>query len=130
MVRDCPLGFRFRPTEEELITLLWFKATNQQQHITDAVPKKKLYGVDALPWNIFAEDDVRWELSDDSGKKRTKRVTYAVTKLSKISPNKVARTAGSGMWEGQSKGKDVLNSRGETIGSIKMLSYVLNSGSP
>ncbi|XP_027184294.1 NAC domain-containing protein 30-like [Coffea eugenioides] len=130
MDRDCPIGFRFRPTEEEIITLLWLKASNQQKHTTDVVPEKILYGADASPWKLFRDDDVRWQLCDDSGKKHTKRMAYVFTKLSKMSANRTARTAGCGTWEGQAKAQDIPNSRGEIIGSRKMLSYVLNSGSP
>nr|XP_027099146.1 uncharacterized protein LOC113718439 [Coffea arabica] len=130
MDRDCLIGFRFRPTEEEIITLLWLKASNQQKHTTDVVPEKILDGADASPWKLFGADDLRWQLCDDSGKKRTKRMAYVFTKLSKMSANRTAKTAGCRTWEGQAKAQDIPNSRGEIIGLRKMLSYVLNSGSP
>ncbi|KAL3510615.1 hypothetical protein ACH5RR_030016 [Cinchona calisaya] len=47
-----------------------------------------------------------------------------------MSGRKIARTAGLGTWDGQSKDKDILNDSGEVnIGSMKMLNFVLNSGS-
>ncbi|KAL3501861.1 hypothetical protein ACH5RR_036310 [Cinchona calisaya] len=44
------------------------------------------------------------------------------------SPNKVARIAGSGTWDGETKKTEIRElSSGGIIGTKKMLSYVLNS---
>ncbi|KAL3510614.1 hypothetical protein ACH5RR_030015 [Cinchona calisaya] len=128
MVESTPIGFYFRPSGEELINLLSLKVTNQKlPHNT--VVEKTLYGNDAEPWKVFNDDD-NWQIFDESGRDNTKRILYVFTKLSRMSANKIARTAGFGTWEGQSKAKDVLNDGGDqVIGSMKMLNFVLNSGS-
>ena len=130
MADIIPIGFRFRPSEEELISLLWLKVTNQLDE-TDHVKEKILYGEGAEPWDVLGDDDVRWQFCDDSGKgASTKRMVYVFTKLRKLSAKKTARTAGLGTWDGETKSYPVEGMiTGEKIGSRKMLSYVLNFGS-
>ncbi|KAL3501844.1 hypothetical protein ACH5RR_036293 [Cinchona calisaya] len=126
-VEDAPaIGFRFRPTEQELLYLLLIKAAENDFQI-DEVEDKTLYGEDAAPWQVFRDDD-HWLTFDDCGNGR-KKILYAFTKLTKLSPNKVARIAGSGTWDGETKKTEILDFSGQIIGTKKMLSYVLNSGS-
>nr|XP_027088509.1 NAC domain-containing protein 91-like [Coffea arabica] len=130
MADNIPIGFRFRPSEEELIFLLWLKVTNQLDE-TDHVKKKILYGEGAEPWDVLGDDDVCWQFYDDSGKgASTKRMVYVFTKLKKLSSKKTARTTSLGTWDEETKSYPVEDMiTGEEIGSRRMLSYVLNSGS-
>ncbi|KAL3510613.1 hypothetical protein ACH5RR_030014 [Cinchona calisaya] len=128
MVESLPIEFYFRPSGEQLINLLSLKVTNQKlPH--NIVVEKTLYGNEAEPWKVFNDDD-NWQIFDESGRNNTKGMLYVFTKLFSMSANKIARTAGFGTWEGQSKAKDVLKDGGnQVIGSTKTLNFVLNSGS-
>ncbi|XP_027086470.1 NAC domain-containing protein 66-like [Coffea arabica] len=130
MADNIPIGFHFRPSEEELIFLLWLKVANQLDE-TDHVKENILYGESAEPWDVLGDDDVCWQFYDDSGKgASTKRMVCVFTKLKKLSSKKTARTTSLGMWDEETKSylvEDMIT--GEKIGSRRMLSYVLNSGS-
>ena len=103
MADNIPIGFRFRPSEEELISLLWLKVTNQLDE-TDHVKEKILYGDGAEPWDVLGDNDVRWQFYDDSRKRAsTKRMVYVFTKLTRLSAKKTARTTGLGTWDGETK---------------------------
>ncbi|KAL3501846.1 hypothetical protein ACH5RR_036295 [Cinchona calisaya] len=89
-------GFRFRPTEQELLYLLLIKAAENDFQI-DQVKDKTLYGEDAA-WQVFRDDD-HWLIFDDCGNGR-KRIVNAFTKLTKLSPNKDATYCNSDLGRG------------------------------
>ncbi|XP_027088497.1 NAC domain-containing protein 4-like [Coffea eugenioides] len=125
MADIIPIGFRFRPSEEELISLLWLKVTNQLDE-TDHIKEKILYSDGAEPWDVLGDNDVRWQFYDDSEKgASTKRMVYVFAKLTRLSAKKAGRTTGLGTWDGETKSYPVEDmSTGEKIGSRRMLSYV------
>lgn len=128
MAENYPIGCRFRPAEEELLLLLREKVTNPL-FLPDEVKEKTVYGKGASPWDVFADDDLRWEPCDESGKNGNKKMVYVFTELNKLSAKKTSRTAGSGTWDGENKATSIDLIEGCKIGSRKMFSYVLNSGS-
>lgn len=130
MANSIPIGCRFRPTEEELISLLWPKITNQLQE-TDDVKEMTLNGEGASPWRVFGDDNaIHWQIFDENEKKAsTKEMVYVFTKLTKLNDKRTARTAGSGTWEGETKKTPVENSLQQDASSSYVGNYWFASNS-
>ncbi|CAI9100107.1 OLC1v1037037C1 [Oldenlandia corymbosa var. corymbosa] len=129
------VGFRFRPTQQELLWLLERKACGEAiSKYTSTVLEKELYGPEASkePWNVFSDvPDQMWELYDECAGKNShaRRVVYVVTKLSQMSEKKISRSAGRGTWNGETTNKPVMDLQGggKIIGYHKQLTYTVKS---
>ncbi|CAI9096050.1 OLC1v1032117C1 [Oldenlandia corymbosa var. corymbosa] len=124
-------GVRFKPTRQELISLLRHKVSGKEvSSVTDSVLEKSLYGGEGFePWNVFSgiDDDNYWGFYDESVTNDTRRVIYVITTLSRKSAKKMSRTAGCGTWELQTKRETIKNYNGDKIeGSMRMLKYVVD----
>ncbi|KAL2509197.1 NAC domain-containing protein [Forsythia ovata] len=123
-----PLGYRFEPTDEELIhCYLEKKVKGLPLPWNVSIVERDLYGENANPWNVLSDNDpwdnysITWDR--DRMKSTVKKKLYVFTNLSKISKKRTERRAGCGTWNGQTSGKSIKNSNGEIIGSGKMLSF-------
>ncbi|CAA2959899.1 NAC transcription factor 25-like [Olea europaea var. sylvestris] len=123
---NFPPGYRFQPTDQELIIFyLEKKAKNLPLPWNCSIVERDLYGEHATPWNVFSDNDP-WDISITSErdrKKSTKMTLYVFTKLLKFGKKRTERRAGCGTWDGQTGAKIIENWNGEIIGSSKMLSF-------
>ncbi|XP_059632149.1 NAC domain-containing protein 41-like [Cornus florida] len=113
-----PLGFRFIPTEEELLThFLRRKLKQESLPYEGVILERDVYG--EAPWNIFTAEDPWHSL------KSNEFVIYVFTQLKKIDREKkrIVRRAGCGTWDGQTGIKNIYNKERELIGFNKMLSF-------
>ncbi|KAL3635374.1 hypothetical protein CASFOL_019921 [Castilleja foliolosa] len=122
-----PFGYRFIPTNEELIEYyLLRRAKELPIHFNRHILNKPLYGENSNPSQVFRDvDDSNWVISEGNDFKEVDRVIYVFTKLSKINNGKtrISRRAGNGTWKGQTGGKNINNGSGQLIGSMKMYSF-------
>lgn len=127
-----PVGLRFRPTQQELISLLQEKTRGSEiSAFTNCVLEKNLYGKEGMePWKVFSHvENDKWEFYDEAGKNDKKRVLFVVTKLTKMSARKTGRIAGGGTWDGQTPGKPVKDYQDrKVVGYMKLLNYVIDPG--
>ncbi|KAL0383293.1 UNVERIFIED_CONTAM: protein CUP-SHAPED COTYLEDON 1 [Sesamum calycinum] len=122
-----PPGFHFAPTDQELITFYLSRMAMGLQLPWNPILEKTMYGENANPWDVFA--DVQWDTSvvtrEDKESKNVKRVIYVFTKLSKVcGKTRIARTAGSGTWDGQTGARKIYNKSGQVIGQMKMFTFI------
>ncbi|KAF7126959.1 hypothetical protein RHSIM_Rhsim11G0116000 [Rhododendron simsii] len=91
---SVPVGYRFTPTDQELvIDYLRKKSKGAEALPCDVVFEREIYGTgNKAPWQIFTENDP-WEEGS----------VYVLTKLIKArgSDKRIARTAGCGSWHGE-----------------------------
>ncbi|KAL0355014.1 UNVERIFIED_CONTAM: NAC domain-containing protein 2 [Sesamum radiatum] len=121
-----PPGFHFAPTDQELITFYLSGKAMGLQLPWNPILEKTIYGENADPWDVF--DDVQWDTSvvtrEDKESKNVKRVVYVFTKLSKVNgKTRIARTAGSGTWDGQTGARKIYNKSRQVIGQMKMFTF-------
>ncbi|KAK9267006.1 hypothetical protein L1049_021401 [Liquidambar formosana] len=104
-----PVGFRFHPSDRELVLhYLYRKVIGKPLSCENVVRDCDLYG-ERGPWEIVSE-----------------KVGYFFTKLKKKtdSGSRIDRTVGStGTWKSQDVGDPVLDEGGRCIGRKKMLVY-------
>ncbi|OMO69178.1 No apical meristem (NAM) protein [Corchorus capsularis] len=87
---QLPPGFRFRPTEEQLLHGYLLKKVRGEALPCDIVTDCEIYGErDKEPWKIFDENSTE--------------KFYVFTQLKKKNPNgkRIERKAGIGSWKGQ-----------------------------
>jgi hypothetical protein len=108
-----PLGFRFKPTDEELISHYLVNRVKGEQLSWDGIPDCDLYG-EKPPWEICGDKE--------------EEKAYFFTELKKLSKNRVARTAGCGVWHENSSVK-IYDNRGDIIGARKLFNFNVKEGS-
>ncbi|OMO72482.1 No apical meristem (NAM) protein [Corchorus capsularis] len=117
MAVQLPPGFRFMPTEEQLLHGYLLKKVKGEALPCDIVTDCDIYGDGKEPWKIFGENSTE--------------KFYVFAKLKKVSANgkNIERKAGTGTWKGQ-KPKIVKDSNNNHIGLNKSFVFqVKNSGS-
>lgn len=122
-----PVGYRFVPSDKELIlNYLLPRSARQSYPYVNEIVERNLYGAGANPWDVL--NDVHWvhQVTEDenTGTVKVKSTTYVVTNLTTKSEKscRVERTAGSGTWKGQQKGKEIIHD-GKLIGYKKSFSF-------
>ncbi|KAI9156777.1 hypothetical protein LWI28_012061 [Acer negundo] len=121
---DAPLGFRFRPSDEELVKDYLLKKVRGQQLPCNGIQFCDLYG-DKSPWEIFLHGTDHELLEKDHR-------FYVFTTLKKAGLQRVSRVAGCGTWHGDKKTvkiyADKKNKKG-LIGYKKNFTFKLKTGS-
>ncbi|KAK2634824.1 hypothetical protein Ddye_029616 [Dipteronia dyeriana] len=121
---DAPLGFRFRPSDEELVKDYLLKKVRGQQFPWNGVQICDLYG-DKPPWEIFLHGTDHELLEKD-------HKFYVFTKLKKAGQKRVSRVAGCGTWHGDKRTvmiyADKKNKSG-LIGFKKNFTFKVKNGS-
>ncbi|KAH1045636.1 hypothetical protein J1N35_036420 [Gossypium stocksii] len=106
---QIPVGFRFLPTKEEILSDYLQPFIKGDPIPSGAMEELDIYGPNREPWNIFDQD-----LAESF---------WVITKLKKKSKSRIERTAGDGCWL-QQYIKEVKNSDGgEVIGYDKYFTY-------
>ncbi|XP_059434362.1 NAC domain-containing protein 82-like [Corylus avellana] len=115
MSRNLPLGFRFRPTEVEIIDYLWLKITGNDGE------------VDFIPVVDFFKQEP-WELPGLSGiaTKDQQRFCFSPPDMKQPNGKLFNRTTNSGFWKVTGKDKEIW-SGGRLIGKKKILVFHLGS---
>ncbi|GMI92995.1 NAC domain containing protein 2, NAC-REGULATED SEED MORPHOLOGY 1 [Hibiscus trionum] len=110
-----PPGFRFAPTDYELIEdYLSNKARGQPLPCDEDIHDCEIYG-DKEPWKLFGET--------------TSETCYVFTKLRKKGKGRrIDRTAGSGTWKGQ-RTDPVMDSEKNHVGDRKLFVFKVEGGS-
>ncbi|EYU23163.1 hypothetical protein MIMGU_mgv1a020477mg [Erythranthe guttata] len=116
-------GYRFLPSDEELINCYLLKESMGIQLPWNPMSKKDIYG-EKDPWEVL--QDVHWD--DFHCEKKFKHVTYVLTKLLRLNgKTRIARRTKSGTWKGQTSGKEIYDeSSGHLIGLSKMFTFYEN----
>ncbi|KAI5640867.1 hypothetical protein M9H77_00535 [Catharanthus roseus] len=121
------IGFRFHPTDEDMLLLLRHKAQGNtiNPKLSPMIVERDFYSENGTPWIIFKQDDPWQTMVTESGKliKDTKYL-YVITRLKKISASKnnIIRAAGCGTWDGQT-GKNYIKDKNKIIGFKKMFHF-------
>ncbi|KAI8531985.1 hypothetical protein RHMOL_Rhmol11G0177800 [Rhododendron molle] len=98
-----PVGYRFRPTDQELVIDYLGRKSKGKSLPCDAVFEREIYGTgNKAPWQIFTENDPWTESS-----------VYVLTKLIKArgSDKRIARTAGCGSWHGETSPEPIYDNQ-------------------
>ncbi|KAK6148035.1 hypothetical protein DH2020_018947 [Rehmannia glutinosa] len=127
-----PPGFRFRPTDQQLITSYLLRMAMGLPILPwNRILEKDVYGKNADPWVVFSDiNDSHWEIHVKESKKIINREIYVFTKLSKVNAEKtrIKRRAGCGTWNGQATRK-IYNESRKLIGFMKTFTYeVMKAG--
>ncbi|XP_060211413.1 NAC domain-containing protein 83-like [Lycium barbarum] len=112
-----PMGYRFHPTDRELLKyLLGFVRNEPLPEQYQLMQQVNLYG-DKDPWQIFE--------AYDNGNDNNNNARYFITpqKKEKLAWKRFSRTVGKGTWKPQSKGKEVFDDKGRVMGYVKSLKY-------
>ncbi|XP_022860409.1 NAC domain-containing protein 104-like [Olea europaea var. sylvestris] len=125
MAFSIPPGFRFKPTEQELITLFLKRKAMGFPLTCNRIIDRNLYGKNGTPWDVFSNNDP-WEIVGDSEVDVLKKEIYVFTKLEKITRKHIVRVAGCGTWDGKSTPKDIWNCEGKIIGVKKWFTFKVN----
>ncbi|XP_058203064.1 NAC domain-containing protein 1-like [Rhododendron vialii] len=108
-----PKGYRFRPTDQELLLKYLEKKCSNEALPCDVVIDREIYG-DKAPWQNFTDEDP-WEISKTKDMKtdlwKTEGTIYVFTTLIKASQNRIARKAGCGSWHGETAREEVKNGK-------------------
>ncbi|KAG5554566.1 hypothetical protein RHGRI_012207 [Rhododendron griersonianum] len=135
-----PIGYVFRPTDEELLVDYLEKKATGQPLPCDVVIEREMYGAgDKAPWQIFTDKDP-WEIcktEDNKGKVKTEGTIYVFTTLIKARKNsdriarksRIARTASCGTWHGETALEQVLDDEGCVIGNKRTLCFEITDES-
>ncbi|KAF7145071.1 hypothetical protein RHSIM_Rhsim04G0194200 [Rhododendron simsii] len=127
-----PTGYRFRPTDEEILVDYLEKKATGQPLPCDVVMEREMYGAgDKDPWQIFTDKDP-WEIcetEDNKGKVKTEGTIYVFTTLIKAGKSRIARTAGCGTWHGETALEQVLDDEGCVIGNKRTLCFEITDES-
>ncbi|KAG5554562.1 hypothetical protein RHGRI_012203 [Rhododendron griersonianum] len=129
-----PIGYVFRPTDEELLVDYLEKKATGQPLPCDVVIEREMYGAgDKAPWQIFTDKDP-WEIcktEDNKGKVKTEGTIFVFTTLIKVRKNsdRIARTAGCGTWHGETALEQVLDDEGCVIGNKRTLYFEITDKS-
>jgi len=113
MAAFLPVGFRFRPSDEELVRDYLLKKVMGEELPWDGIGECDLYG-EKPPWEICG---------DQEGEK-----VYFFAKLRKLSKSRVARTAGSGVWH-ENSSHHIYDEEGDVIGARKLFCFKVKDGS-
>ncbi|XP_026385264.1 NAC domain-containing protein 96-like isoform X2 [Papaver somniferum] len=109
-------GFRFNPTDEEMISsYLAPKVRNELDMDCDwYIHEKNIYEYDS-PSDLFQEF-------------QSNHSRYFFSKIKKVSPNskKVKRCTGDGTWKGEDKGADITDNDEIIIGTRKQFTFKWN----
>ncbi|KAG5564348.1 hypothetical protein RHGRI_000520 [Rhododendron griersonianum] len=116
-----PPGYRFRPTDEELLDFLKQKSKGNAVPC-DVVIERQIYGADdKAPWQIFTDEDP-WEICRTKDEKtnlwKTEGMIYVFSSLIKGRGKKRARTAGCGSWHGETALEQVFDMDEDDISMI------------
>ncbi|XP_057811231.1 NAC domain-containing protein JA2-like [Salvia miltiorrhiza] len=123
MAMNIPIGFRFIPTDEELIGgFLWPRLMGMELP-WNGIVEKDIYGDNAEPWKVFSDVVDGWQTKKEGS--AIKSSIYAFTTLKNVPNSKrISRRAGGGTWGGQTGPKKIIRSdTGEIIGHSKMFSF-------
>ncbi|KAH7861206.1 hypothetical protein Vadar_023076 [Vaccinium darrowii] len=124
-----PPGFLFRPTDELLVSYYLERKFMGLPLPCDLIIERDIYGTgDKAPWQIFTDEDP-WEICKTNGKNgsKTEGTIYVLTTLIKASKNRVARTAGCGVWHAETALEKILNDHGSVIGYKRMLCFQITN---
>ncbi|KAK4359689.1 hypothetical protein RND71_021918 [Anisodus tanguticus] len=107
------LGFRFHPTDEELINYLKGFVLRGALPPTGVIKVADLFG-DSEPWKIL----------EASGEK----IRYFLSRLKRFknSTKKFPRTVGKGIWKGQTSGEPIIDGSKNIIGYKRSLKYQID----
>ncbi|KAG8379141.1 hypothetical protein BUALT_Bualt07G0057300 [Buddleja alternifolia] len=131
-----PEGFRFVPTEEELISSYLLKKAMGLPLPSKHILEKDLYGEKASPWDVLSDvSKAYWDLhvpvnhDDEKEIKKVKKTIYVFTRLKRVNGRRGnARSAGCGTWKGQTVGRKICKgSTREEIGLMKMFTFIPNN---
>ncbi|XP_023896597.2 NAC domain-containing protein JA2 [Quercus suber] len=114
------VGFRYDPTDEELMKILMKKVNDVEQthlnhHFDYIVNDCEIYGK-IPPWEIY-DSHAHYHLHT------FRRKLYVFTDLKTTTGNRVCRAAACGTWLEKSKPKRMYDSQGNVIGINRMLSF-------
>ncbi|XP_030964125.1 protein BEARSKIN1-like [Quercus lobata] len=114
------VGFRYDPTDEELMKILMKKVDDAEQthlnhHFDFIVNDCEVYG-EIPPWEIY-DSHTHYHLHTFH------RKLYVFTDLKTTTGNRVCRAAACGTWLEKSKPKRIYDSQGNVIGIDRMLSF-------
>lgn len=110
-----PVGFRFRPNEEELLCFYLRSKINGERFPNGLVHNCNVYG-DQEPWHV-------WEAYKDPLDQETKEL-YFFTDQPKKMRSITIRRVGTGTWRGENTGKKVhASGSGRVIGSRTRFMY-------
>ncbi|XP_062175571.1 NAC domain-containing protein JA2-like [Alnus glutinosa] len=113
MAAFLPAGFRFCPSDEELVRDYLLKKAMGEELPWDGIGECDLYG-EKPPWEICG---------DQEGEK-----VYFFAKLRKLNKSRVARTAGSGVWH-ENSSHHIYDEEGDVIGARKLFCFKVKDGS-
>ncbi|XP_062169170.1 NAC transcription factor 32-like [Alnus glutinosa] len=105
-LQETPVGFRFHPTDEELVFYYLERRVNGEPLPPNVVTDCEMYG-DKEPWKIFDKD--------------SNERFYVFTKLKRRSRGRIERAVGCGTWKGQNKKK--IMDGDKHVGYKKMLVF-------
>ncbi|XP_059432120.1 NAC domain-containing protein 41-like [Corylus avellana] len=107
-----PVGFRFEPTDEELVGFYLLNKVRGEDLGWDGIGEFDIYG-ETAPWQFCGDQEK----------------LYVFTRLKNLSKNRVARTAGcGGVWHENSSDK-IYDAQGDVIGARKLFSFKVKEGS-
>ncbi|KAK1358730.1 hypothetical protein POM88_043204 [Heracleum sosnowskyi] len=127
-------GFRFNPSDEELITLyLKPKVLGHKLWYISIIKETELFGPKSTPWQLFdVNDDDSWTVSPGNSEK----YLYVFTTLTKLRRSEGSKKecirensrkkAGCGRWGGKTKRKRIMDLKGNVIGEQRMLRFEIN----
>ncbi|KAH7839192.1 hypothetical protein Vadar_000925 [Vaccinium darrowii] len=130
---SVPRGYLFMPTDEELLVFYLGRKSKGLPLPCDIVIERDMYGVhDKAPWQVFKDEDP-WKISktrDDKGNiVKTEGTIYVFTTLIKASKNRIARTAGCGVWHAETALEKVWDDHGRVIGYKRMMCFQITNES-
>ncbi|XWS13196.1 hypothetical protein CRYUN_Cryun36dG0016700 [Craigia yunnanensis] len=105
---SIPDGYRFRPTQEEILSYYLKPAINGEPLSSGILIECDVYGENREPWKIFD--------------KHAKESFWVFTKLKKKSKLRIDRTAGRGCWLGRST-KEIKTASGQLLGFDKYFTF-------
>ncbi|KAI8531997.1 hypothetical protein RHMOL_Rhmol11G0178800 [Rhododendron molle] len=121
---SVPVGYKFRPTDQELvIDYLRKKSKGVEALPCDVIFEREIYETgNKAPWQIFTKNDP-WEEGS----------VYVLIKLIKAhnSDKRIARTAGCGSWHGETGPEPIYDEQTdpEPIGYKRMLRFQITNES-